>query len=176
MYRVEGDWEAHGLRCVVIMTDMGHRCGYVGVDGKHPLCGMDYNDHLPAKYHYMWEEVREGSVGKRGVLDLLTLDYENPRVGDLFDVHGGITFSGGQPDYPVQAELWWFGYDCAHAEDARDLSEIPDPRLRRIYERFPDGGEIRSLEYCVGECEGLAEHLSRLEGHPTEQAKKAGSA
>lgn len=30
-YKVESVFEYVGLKCVVIMTNMGHRCGYVGI-------------------------------------------------------------------------------------------------------------------------------------------------
>lgn len=33
-----------GFPCLVVMTDMGHRCGYVGVGDQHPLFGVNYDD------------------------------------------------------------------------------------------------------------------------------------
>lgn len=52
--------------------------------------------------------------------------YEHPwygrhysKVGDL-DVHGGLTFSDRSTDrvfHSEAANVWWLGFDCAHAFD-----------------------------------------------------------
>ena len=47
-YKVERDWHHEGLRCVVVLADLGHRCGYVGVPKSHPLYGKGYTVHIPA--------------------------------------------------------------------------------------------------------------------------------
>ena len=76
-YKIEKDFMHNGYRCVVIMTDMGHRCGYVGVDNTHQFFGKDYSD-----------------TTTKEMID---------KIKDLFDVHGGITYSGGEKDYPVES-------------------------------------------------------------------------
>jgi hypothetical protein len=43
-------WKAHGLKCKVILTEMGHRCGYVGVSKNSPAYGRSYDD-IPAQVH-----------------------------------------------------------------------------------------------------------------------------
>ena len=129
-YVVEKDWVTEaGLRAVVIATPMGHRCGYVGVDGLNKNYGLGYDDvHL--------------SDG----------------------VHGGLTYArscGG--DYPVEADgVWWFGFDCAHYDDAKDWS-IMDDKHKEVYRTLPDlsfeGSVVRDLSFCVAECESLARQL-----------------
>lgn len=37
---VEREFEHCGLKCVVVLQDLGHRCGYVGVGKNHPLHGQ----------------------------------------------------------------------------------------------------------------------------------------
>lgn len=89
-YKVERDFVAHGLRCVVILGSLGFRCGYVEVLPGHPLFGVDYNADGP----------------------------HSPEM--LVSCHGGLTYSSGdagQP-YPVESSGWWFGFDCGHAGDA----------------------------------------------------------
>ena len=86
-----------------------------------------------------------------------------------------ITFADGgeNSNYPIESDLWWFGFDCAHCDDAKDL--------RLAYERFPsyreslamqiecedrfhiDGLIIRTGEYVAGECKKLAEQLKEFE-------------
>lgn len=122
-YEVEFDEEIEDLRCVGIMTQMGHRCGYVGVDNTHPLFGFDYNSRVPKELLYAWEKAKNKPSGKRSVIDIFCCDPENPRVGILFDVHGGITYSGSSDGkYPVESveKLWFFGFDCNHADDQFD--------------------------------------------------------
>ena len=65
------------------------------------------------------------------------------------NVHGGMTYANGG-DYPVPSGLWWFGYDCAHYCDAPIVSD----GLPRI-----DGETVKTLAFCEGECEQLAEEL-----------------
>lgn len=72
------------------------------------------------------------------------------------DVHGGLTYAGGNDKYPVEDPgLWWLGFDCAHYGDV----EIePDPRFH-----FGREGIVRSLEYVQAECESLAAQLKAME-------------
>ena len=88
---------------------------------------------------------------------LYGVEYDDADV----DVHGGLTFAGGNGKYPVEAaDLWWFGYDCAHLGDARD-PELMAPEYKSISAlslRF-EGDVIRSLDFCIDECESLATQL-----------------
>lgn len=59
-----------------------------------------------------------------------------------FSVHGGITFSGYLTS--LNNDLYWFGFDCAHSNDKSHWN--------------PNGIE-RTLEYCVEECESLAQQI-----------------
>ena len=161
MYNVEKVWSHKSNTCVVIMTDVGHRCGYVGITSAHPLYGIEYSDNIPKTLLQHFDRIKEGPVGKRGVIDLLVHDPESPRVGILFDVHGGITFSEGDEKYPIEMkDIWWFGYDCAHTGDGRDMNVVsPD---QREYLRNLPGDIVRSLKYCVSECESLSGQLEEL--------------
>ena len=158
-YTVERDFEHAGLRCVVIMTEMGHRCGYVGVPEDHMLYGVDYNQKTVA---LSLAKIADQPIGKRGIIPLLCMDntskYISPDV--YFNVHGGVTYAGGGKGskYPVESDLWWFGYDCDHPGDGKDLSVVSDA-LRELEIRFPTYGIIRSTEYCIDECKSLAEQL-----------------
>lgn len=163
--KIEKEFEHQGYKCVVIMTDMGHRCGYVGIPKKHPLYGVygsEEHKSLPA------EDLQQQEVGKRGIIPLVCFGakedkvYASPDV--YFDVHGGITFSdGGLRALPDVKDLWWFGFDCAHAGDAPDLNKM-NPKLREVYEKFPSKTDVvRTLKYCIQECKNLADQLKEKE-------------
>ncbi|MCM1500769.1 MAG: hypothetical protein NC124_20110, partial [Clostridium sp.] len=119
------DFEYKQHRCIVIFTDIGHRCGYVSVNENSPLWCKDYS---------------------------------------YFDVHGGITYSGGGKNskYPVESDLYWFGFDCGHYYDQIDCEKLreyfPDGKFTesRISEAINfEGSEIRTLEYVRQECKNL---------------------
>ena len=59
------------------------------------------------------------------------------RAGDLFDVHGSITFSGEFRD----DRGFWYGFDCGH---------------------HGDSPHVQDSAYVRAECERLAEQMVRL--------------
>ena len=173
-FLVEKDFEHAGLRCVVTFGDMGHRCGYVGVTKEHPLYGKDYSDYLDIKKSDV-----EGEVKGRYFTILMAAwdEDERARLDFYFDCHGGLTFADGGKGsiYPVKSDLWWFGFDCAHYGDGKDLDlaleKFPDNRSRisaRIAVEASYGfthlgeGPVRTTEYVEAECRRLAEQLSEF--------------
>ena len=162
-YLVEKDWTtAAGLRAVIIICKsaerMTHRCGYVGVPSEHKFYGKDYGEPLDCITQF---KADHATLGNKSPILMLTAtvggETENSirRALDIVvEVHGGLTYSGGNNTYPVQANLWWFGFDCHHYGDA-DIE--PDPRWSAFR-----NGEVRSLEYTAAECERLAEQLEAL--------------
>ena len=139
----------------------------------------------PAEIHrvnlYRYLEIKKADVRDRkisGIFPLLgaCLDKdERIRIEAYFLCHGGITFADGgeNSNYPVESDLWWFGFDCAHCDDAKEL--------KLAYERFPnyrenlamkiecedrfriDGTIVRTEEYVAEECKKLAEQLKEFE-------------
>ena len=76
--------------------------------------------------------------------------YDDVRV----DVHGGLTY----------ADEGTFGFDCAHIDDAKDESIMSDEYKvvfnRDLLDRITwEGSTIKTLEFCVAECESLAKQL-----------------
>lgn len=126
-----------GLPCLIVRGPHGSLCGYVGVPKWHPWHGAD---------------------------------YDTPNV----DVHGGLTFARacghgdeatgichvpapGEPD-----DVWWFGFDCAHAGD---LTSMAFPEMTRGRLRWPleDHDVYRDVAYVRDQVAGLAAQcLSRL--------------
>lgn len=100
---------------------------------------------------------RCGYVGVPIESNLFGVDYDN-KIVFCVDVHGGLTYSG-MPNWSDNVDFWYFGYDCNHIYD---LPINGDPM--RI-NSFGGEAEHRTLEYCVDECEKLAEQLSVIGGH-----------
>lgn len=160
--QIEKDWTTPaGLRAIVVATDMGHRCGYVGVPPGHPLHGVEYNQ--PSRWLKAMTD--DDEIGKRGVLAVLTalVNSDDGRMQSpemVFDVHGSLTFSG-EALRMVDSDLWWFGYDCAHAWDAKDPALMSDAyrKIEAEYGFRDRDSIVRTLDYCTGECESLARQI-----------------
>ena len=170
-YIIEREFEHAGYKCVVALMSMGHRCGYVGIPKEHPLYGKGYDDYL---------EIKKSDIGDREVSGAFPLLFacldkdERVRIEAYFQCHGGITFADGgeNSDYPIESDLWWFGFDCNHAGDKPDLmyamKKFPNKREEYIarlgFERsFPISDEIiRTEGYVAKECERLAEQLKEF--------------
>jgi hypothetical protein len=160
-YEVEKDWITQaGLRAVVIMGDLGHRCGYVGIPAEHPLHGVEYSEKSP---HLKLNPER--STEKMSPIQILCgagKDFDDLNSPEyVFEVHGGLTFSGGNGKYPVESDLWWFGYDCGHSGDA------PAPGSRMAEYGIYEGDVHRTLEYCKAECESLAKQIAAVIANST---------
>ena len=154
MFEVEKDWNTEsGLRAVCLMVNgESHRCGYVAVPKDHPIYKVGYSEHSDAL-----KSALEAALNKTrkeehmSYIKLLCYDGESAEPEIVFSVHGGLTYAGGNGEYPVDGEdLWWFGFDCAHYGD-----------LTRG--RYSCGdGTWRTKDYVVGECENLAKQLSAI--------------
>lgn len=96
---------------------------------------------------------RCGYVGVPITHPMYAMNYNDVSV----DCHGGLMYSGDSTDsYPVESldsSLWWFGFDCAHLGDAPITSEG--------YEMSE--GTVRTLDFCVKECESIASQLQKKE-------------
>lgn len=132
------DFKHAGLPCLMLRHDMtGNWCGYAAVPPGHPLHGKPYDD------------------------------------ADV-DVHGGLTYAGlcrgdicyvpepGEPD-----DVYWFGFDCAHAGDfspgleAQLLSISAIVELRRTkYANLERYEVYRDMHYVRSQVESLAEQLA----------------
>lgn len=171
-YIVEREFEHAGYKCVVTFGAIGHRCGYVGIPKSHSLYGKDYQEHL---------DIKKADIGDREISGIFPwlgacLDKdERIRIEAYFSVHGGITFADGgeNSSYPIESDLWWFGFDCGHCDDGKELE--------LAYERFPnyrkilsmqieieskfhiDGLIVRTEDYVAAECKKLAEQLKEFE-------------
>lgn len=176
-FEIEMEKEYNGIKYVVLFTSNGHRCGYVGIDKDNVLYEKDYSDKLTILSK---EDVEGQEIGKRGIIPLLMSfdddeDDNSMRMDCYFDVHGGITYSGGglNSKYPIESNLWWIGFDCAHCDDGKDLDLayqyelIPleqKEAIQQIENMYPTYGTIRTLEYVEQECKNLIDQICKLKG------------
>lgn len=140
--------EATGLPCLIVRGPVGALCGYVGVGRKHPKYGRDYSE----------------------------VDAE---------VHGGLTFADGcqkaDPEHGIchivapgeEDDVWWFGFDCAHAWDLAPgfyarLPKTVAAKLKKIHAKMrislaPFGKNYRTYAYVKAQCAQLAQQLAEVQ-------------
>lgn len=124
------EWRtAAGLPALARRAGHGSWCGYVAVPPGHPLHGAHYDD---------------------------------PPV----DVHGGLTYAAacdgeichvpgpGEPD-----DVWWFGFDCAHAGDLMPMMLVAARAMPRQLRTHDSTDAYRTLAYVQEQCEQLAVQL-----------------
>jgi hypothetical protein len=138
-----------GLDCMINRGPSGALCGYVGVPPSHPWHGRDYND-----------------------VDVIHVD-----------VHGGLTYAAACdedndichiPEDGREAEIWWFGFDCAHFGDVTprmdaDMRKMNErlkaeskPALRRRAVVWRVARAYKDWAYVMGECTDLAKQLAEV--------------
>lgn len=148
----EEAFEHEGLKCRIYRANsMGHLCGYVQVPQGHPLHGVGYSSPVPESLKPAIDRVMDGTIGKRGVMAVFCAALDAPSAGLLFDVHGGVTFSGELRGAPGSH---WYGFDCAHCDDL-------SPGMV-AYSRISRDGTYRDIEYVRAECRSLAEQIKAL--------------
>ena len=69
-----------------------------------------------------------------------------------YEVHGGLTFSGS-----LAGQTWWFGFDCAHAGDAR-----PDETWSSVLGSASKRAVYRTAGFVEAQCEKLAAQLAAV--------------
>lgn len=176
--------EETGLDCLIVRNRLGALCGYVGVGPDHPYHGIEYNECMQGCSTTTFGETLPSIPGMESVPmpDSLAEKEFYPCYGHApesnLDVHGGITFSGfcqpgdeedverichipepGRPD-----NVFWFGFDCAHAYDLAPGMVALDRKLGldKKYPTAHDEDVYRDIEYVKGEITQLAKQLASI--------------
>lgn len=126
--------ELTGLDCLIVRNRMGGLCGYVGVPESHPLHGVEYSQESPALAAALARRMAEpvGEAPSFAVLLGVLGGGLEPRPDVVFNVHGGITFSG-PCDEPTERE--WLQVE----------TKASDPGLLRRAAEHPDGDAAQHL-------------------------------
>ena len=85
------------------------------------------------------------------VAGLLCGGVIDPKLSNVVNVHGGLTFSG---PLKIAPEKWAFGFDCAHCDD---YTFNPHSILGE------HGGVYRDMDYVQNETRKLADQLAVIE-------------
>jgi hypothetical protein len=115
------------LYCAMARSMMvtGNWCGYVAIDKQHPFFGKGYGDSVVVK------DLSKVKFNNN-YLGLLNLDPDLAAAGVIdislyINVHCGITWADDYCpciDKEIFPELWWLGFDTAHAGDAWTFQNV----------------------------------------------------
>lgn len=125
--------EETDLPCLIVRGPSGALCGYVGVPNGHQLYGLHYD----AAYDKANISVHGG---------LTYSDRCNPQGGGKGICHA---VSEGESD-----DVWWLGFDCAHAGDLCPsyANKLPDSNFL--------GEAYRDVAYVESEVRSLAKQIA----------------
>lgn len=131
-----------GLPCIIRRNDrMGNLCGYVGVDERHPLFGVEYQNV---------------SVDVHGGLTYSSLCQPEEKEHGICH-----TVEPGEND-----KVYWFGFDCGHAFDLMPGLAFRERELDLALPAFApsvwDDTTYRTVDYVKGENTDLGEQLVSL--------------
>ena len=173
--------EATGLDCLIVRGPMGALCGYVGVPPEHPWHGIPYSGR---EYDYENREPVElgGGFGKVQMPKKTEVVPWDQAPESKVDVHGGLTYSGlcqeeaeeGKgichiPEPGRPADVFWFGFDCAHYMDMCPVMEMHNrerfedaktERERELWGPKDFGETYKTVPYVQAEVTSLAAQLA----------------
>lgn len=136
--KIEELFFSEGLKCVVILTSMGHRCGYVGVEPDHQLYGVtDYFD-LALNVHggITYSENGENT------------GYPTNQVDPIWWFGFDCTHLGDAPDFNELKKI------------------LPAQKFKKLHDYIShirySGDTVRLKQYVVNECKLLAKQLEEL--------------
>ena len=129
-------WHDRGYLCMVVLTPMGHRCGYVGIHKGQPYYGNAY-------HKLDW-------IGCHGGLTY-SESYHPSYKGDVETTIWWIGFDCAHcydiPDVKAAESAWGEGSEPAKRAD------------RMASFSFGDCAQVRSLQFCEEECTKIVDQL-----------------
>jgi hypothetical protein len=130
------EWRHAGLPCIIKRGGLGNWCGYVAVPPGHPAHQKGY-DHVDVRVH--------GG-----------LTYADKCQGDVCHV----------PRKGESDDVWWLGFDCAHAGDIVPGLEVTramySTRMPRLNLTGPWQETYKTLEYVKKQTQSLARQLAAM--------------
>lgn len=111
--------------------------------------------------------LRNGYVGIPKEHPLYEKSYHYNDIDCYFDVHGGLTYAG-KIMLPETENLWFFGFDTGHYDDAFCVEDalkygVVSPKEAEYIGRINIFQQERNLDYVKNECIKLAEELKDYE-------------
>lgn len=88
----EGTYKGYGYE--IALSIDGIRMAAVEIPDDGPLKGLHVNTPIPEALMPLWKQREKEGPGRRGLRIAMNADTENPSIGLLPNIHGGVPFSG----------------------------------------------------------------------------------
>lgn len=144
-----------GFKVLAVRNRRKAWCGYVGLPSTHPLFGKSYSDRVPVADRSSIQVDKAGPISL--FIEALQEDDGCVALDVLFNVHGGITYSGDT--WPARDGLWYFGFDCCHCDDLSP-QDVFFSFTENLW-RLEGDRQYRSLEYVKNELALFAAQLEK---------------
>jgi hypothetical protein len=176
-------WVSHvgtAITAERLMSQAGHAIAAIEVHG-----GLTYASGCSpitpegyAEFKELLPDMREKArLYPQGDAARWLKDWESALYSfETYRARGRATFICHVPDEGEPDDLWWFGFDCAHAGDftpgieatlremrsRAPMSAVPE-ELHRLYWQGREGEVYRDMAYVEAECASLARQLKEIE-------------
>lgn len=178
-----------GLDCMVVRNGrMGNLCGYVGVGPDHPAFGKHYDSladidvhggltfadscHEPTREE--WDKVPDQLLGNKAMLKEAQQYPQGDSARRVAELRKEYEMEFPEwyeyqmarrichiPEPGQPTEVWWFGFDCAHAWDLVPGMEAMMKKVNGGFSR-PKNDIYRDFEYVQNEVRNLARQLAAM--------------
>lgn len=132
-YVIESSFRHKGYQCVVVLSILGHRCGYVGIPESHPYYGEHY-DKVPVDCHGGLKYSR-GYLLDFGIAGMWWFGFDTAHFDDKTD---NVAVKKAFKDHP----------------DLELFLRIRDNQ---------SWGTVKKLRYVEHECRKIADQLVKLD-------------
>ena len=183
--KIQWQDETTKLPCLIVRNGMGALCGYVGVDASHPLYRVKYSQEATCLKAILEQRMNRPLPREEMGLGLMKnilfgegRESIKPTPENAFAVHGCLTFSDGcrvneddpsdgichVPDEGEPHDIWWFGFDCAHAGDYQPGLDyhMTEHLGRSSVIGCMRNEPYRDVAYVQNECKKLAAQLAEV--------------
>lgn len=134
---LEKSFEYEGYKCVVLMTEMGHRCGYVGIPKENNL------------YNKFYDELNE-YIGCHGGLTYSSSELHCVNDKDTWWIGFDCAHLYDRPDFETAKRMF--------KDNQKVIKSLEIMEEMTIYEF----GTVKTLAFCEEQCKDIVKQVINL--------------
>lgn len=139
---LEKSFEYRGYKCVVLMTEMGHRCGYVGIPKENSL----YNKYYDELNKY---------IGCHGGLTYSSSELHCVNDKDMWWIGFDCAHIDDRPDFETAKQM--FKDNKKVIKSLETIEEVMEETT--IYKV----GTVKTLDFCEAQCKDIVKQVIILD-------------
>lgn len=133
---LEKSFEYRGYKCVVLMTEMGHRCGYVGIPKENSL----YNKYYDELNKY---------IGCHGGLTYCSSELHCVNDKDKWWIGFDCAHLDDRPDFTTAKQMF------------KDNKKVI--KSLETIEEIIKVGTVKTLDFCEAQCKDIVKQVINLD-------------